>query len=253
MSESYVLPQYLRFQIFWFQCKLFNTIKTKSSRPYKNILYHPVRYMLLWITVVLGSELLTVQYSWYKVCLCMYAYMIHDSMCVFECHIISLKTFCSFCDIPQTTILACVIILWWIFYTVPALFSLFCVSVSSVFESSVLGLALFCVGVLLLPLVLKECLFSLGEYPKNKPLIAFTPTPHNSLQHRGRATLISSKHASFLLLLSAATGAEIWIPEITIMQITHNYRLFPPYVSSIASRPLARHMQICYESTQKPE
>lgn len=122
------------------------------------------------------------------------------------------------------------------------LFSLFCVSVPTVYGGSVLALALFRVGVLLLPLVLKECLFSLGECPKNKPLIAFTPTPHNSLQHRGRAALISSKHASFLPLLSDATGAEIRTPEITIMQIAHNYRLSPPNVSCIALLPLARHM-----------
>lgn len=139
------------------------------------------------------------------------------------------------------------------FHTVPARFSLFCISVSSVYDSSVLALALFRVGVLLLPLVLKECLFSLGECPKNKPLIAFTPTPRDSLQHRGRAVLISSKHASFLPLLSAAIGAEIRTPEITIMQIAHNYRLFYPDVSSIASWPLARRMRVCSESTQKPE
>lgn len=142
--------------------------------------------------------------------------------------------------------------MWWNFHTVPALFSLFCVSVSSVYESSVLALALFRVGVLLLPLVLKECLFSLGECPKNKPLIAFTPTPCNSLHRRGRAALISSKHASFLPLLTVATGAEIRTPETSIMQIAHNYRLSPPNVSSIAPRPLVLHMWICSESTRNP-
>lgn len=132
------------------------------------------------------------------------------------------------------------------------LFSLFCVSVSAAYERSVSALSLLRVGVRLLPHVSNECLFSLCECPKNKPLIAFTPTLCNSLQHGGRATLISSKHASFLPLLSAATGAEIRTPEITIMQIAHNYRLSSPDASSIAPRPLEGRMRIRSESTQKP-